>query len=139
MNEITRNNGNLLGVKSVYERLSEPLESLSSKEQVMTIANGIPNLRKSLDKLVEMFKDRAVNEQKNIIKSKDEEVQSDYEELERARKTKDYNLYDQVGGKLITSLAIAKGTVYDLRLLEKGDFETYIDNKKMIENGGDMP
>src|SRR3989344_4031937 len=137
VNEIKRFDPHAFAAQRVYDRLVEPLEGMNPSTQVNTIAVGVGNLRKTLDEIVNKLRVRVVEQQKFVVGDKDKVVQTSYAGLEEARKANNFEQYDKVGTEVIGAITIAKASVTDLRLLERGDFDTYVRNQKLLENGGE--
>jgi len=137
-NEIQKYDPQAFAAQRVYDRLTEPLEDLTPIQQINTIAVGVGNLRKTLDEVVEKLKDKAVGEQKKVVGEKDDNVQTVYSGLDKARRTNDFEMYDKVSMDVIRAIMQAKGSVSDLRLLQSGDFDGYVKSQKLLTEGGDV-
>ena len=138
MNAIQKYDPQAFAAQRVYDRLTEPLEDLTPIQQINTIAVGVGNLRKTLDEVVEKLKDKAVGEQKKVVGEKDDNVQTVYSGLDKARRTNDFEMYDKVSMDVIRAIMQAKGSVSDLRLLQSGDFDGYVKSQKLLTEGGDV-
>lgn len=136
VNDLKKFDPHAFTAQRVYDRLVEPLEDLNSSQQVNTIAVGVGNLRRTLDEIVEKFKGKAVEQQKFVVGDKDKIVQTVYVGLEQARRTNNFEQYDAVGTDVIRAINVAKASVTDLRLLERGDFDGYVKSQKLLTEGG---
>ncbi len=138
VNEIIKYDPQAFAVTKVYERLVKPLEGMEPLQKVNTIAVGVGTLRKKLEDVVNLLKDSAVEEQKKVVGETDKFVQKTYAGLDSARKSNDFEAYDKVGTDVINAIKIAKGDVTNLRLLQNGDFDSYVKNQRLLEgNGGE--
>lgn len=90
-------------------------------------------MRRTLDEIVSKLRDHAVEQQKEVVGERDDNVQTVYAGLDKARKTNDFDLYDRVSADVIKAITVAKGSVSDLRLLRAGDFDSYVKSQKLLD------
>ncbi len=135
VNDLRKFDPQAFAAQRVYDRLVEPLDGMNASQQVNTIAVGVGNLRRTLDDIVAKLRDRAVEEQKKVVGERDDSVQTVYSGLDKARKTNDFDLYDRVSADVIKAITQAKGSVSDLRLLQAGNFDSYVTSQKLLMEG----